>query len=271
MLIGGVVFLYVVVAVPLALQYSSFSWPGGLLLQELLGEAPNGKIAFLGVGAGYGDDIYVMNADGSGETRLTNSSAHEFSPVWSPDGEKIAFGRNSSIYVIDSDGTGQTRLTDDASAYTGLAWSPDGEKIAFTRSDVGTGNEAIYVMNADGSGKTRLTNFPKNEYSPTWSPDGEKIAFTREKVSLKLDAAIYDIYVMNADGTGRTRLTNTIESEEIPTWSPDGEKIAFWASGELGDPGAAICVINVEGTGRGCLAEDVIPGQLERDIEWGRD
>jgi WD40 repeat protein len=186
LLIGGVVFLYVVVAVPLALQYSSFSWPGGLLLQELLGEAPNGKIAFLGVGAGYGDDIYVMNADGSGETRLTNSSAHEFSPVW--------------------------------------------------------------------------------------SPDGEKIAFTREKVSLKLDAAIYDIYVMNADGTGRTRLTDTIESEEIPTWSPDGEKIAFWASGELGDPGAAICVINaVDGTGRRCLAEDVIPGQLERDIEWGRD
>ena len=82
-----------------------------------------------------------MNADGSGQTRLTNNNAYDFNPSWSPDGEKIAFDSSSDfsienleIYVMNADGSGQTRLTDNTSPDEHPSWSPDGEKIAFESS-----------------------------------------------------------------------------------------------------------------------------------------
>ena len=94
-------------------------------------------------------------------TRLTYNDALDQTPVWSPDGERIAFvsggNLNSDIYVMNADGSGITRLThnkaDDLSDWSlSPAWSPDGERIAFY-----SGRD-IYVMNADGSGITRLTH-----------------------------------------------------------------------------------------------------------------
>jgi dipeptidyl aminopeptidase/acylaminoacyl peptidase len=74
----------------------------------------NGKIAFTSDRDGN-SEIYVMNADGSGQTRLTNDGAIDNEPVWSPDGTKIAFWteRNgpAEIYVMNADGSGQINLT----------------------------------------------------------------------------------------------------------------------------------------------------------------
>ena len=115
---------------------------------------------------GDGDaDIYVMNADGSEVTRLTDNNAADYFPAWSPDGRRIAFSSdrdgdyrdgNRDIYVMNADGSGVTRLTDDDARDDDPAWSPDGQRIAF-RYDR-EGNADIYVMNADGSEVTRLTD-----------------------------------------------------------------------------------------------------------------
>jgi Tol biopolymer transport system component len=119
----------------------------------------NGKIAFMSTRDGNWE-IYVMNADGTNPTRLTNNDDLDQDPDWSPDGEKIVFisdrDGNTEIYVMNADGTGQTRLTNTRSFELAPVWSPDGTKIAFIRDN------NIIVMNADGTGQTRLTNDVNN-------------------------------------------------------------------------------------------------------------
>ena len=116
-----------------------------------------GRIAFVSPRDGNGE-IYVMNADGSSQTRLTNNPAEDQGPAWSPDGKRVAFMSNRDgnweIYVMGYDplagtsGTGQSCLTGDVADDYWPAWSPDGKRIAFVSNR--DSNDEIYVMNADG-------------------------------------------------------------------------------------------------------------------------
>jgi Tol biopolymer transport system component len=135
----------------------------------------DGKIAFNAL-----QQIFVMNADGSGRTPLNVWGS---APHWSPDGDKILFicsrgsrgGDSREICVMNADGSGVTKLTDN-SDYDGFAtWSPDGSKIAFV--SMRDGNLEIYAMEADGSQQRNLTNNPAQDINPAWSPDSTKIAF----------------------------------------------------------------------------------------------
>ncbi len=175
----------------------------------------SGKIAFMSDRDGN-VEIYVMNADGSGQKNLTNNPAIDKNPAWSPDGKKIAFDSyrdgNQDIYVMNADGSGQKNLTNDLINGGYPAWSPDGKKIAF--DSYRDGNWEIYVMNADGSGQKRLTNNPADDNFPSWSPDGKKIAFMSDR-----DGNL-EIIVMNADGSGLENLTNNPADDGYPSWSP---------------------------------------------------
>ena len=194
-------------------------------------------------------DIYVMNADGSGQTRLTNSSAWHSLPRWSPDGHRIAFqsyrDENWEIYVMNADGSGLTRLTDNSAVDGRPSWSPDAQRIAFY-STVDE-NAEIYVVNADGSDQKNITNNSANDWSPTWSPDGGRIAFHSHRDGNS------EIYVMNADGSGQTRLTDNPARDIRPVWSSDGRLNAFSSDRDDPDPDdndriMSIYVMNVDGS-----------------------
>ena len=132
-------------------------------------------------------EVYVMDADGRNEQRLTENRNNELAPVWSPDGSRIAFmsdrkgnTANFDIYMMDADGGNQQKLTNNRAWDGSPSWSPNGERIAFvSRRD---GNSEIYVMDADGGNQQNLTNNPGSDFGPAWlnspfsvSPTGKKI------------------------------------------------------------------------------------------------
>ena len=250
------------------------------------------KIAFLrSVNGGRGessDELYVMNADGSGKRRLARSLAGNHSTAWSPDGLKLVFAIqasgsaglcdragacNNELFVINADGSGLRRLTRNAVPDGDAVWSPDGRKIAFLSRRDGTGAD-VFVMNADGSDQRNLTRKPGNEVAPAWSPDGRAIVFSAVPPGQPLwvgnsrsaSGPYRDVYVMNADGSDQRNLTHTTEAEEwAGGWSPDGRTIAFSAYDGRSN---RIFVINADGSGKRALTREITP---ETFMSWSPD
>jgi TolB protein len=196
---------------------------------HFLGTTVGSRIAFTSFRNGD-FDLYVMNADGTRQRRLT--PARGFSaPAWSPDGRKIAFVSGPGACTLD--------------IHRGNVVS---------ERDVDTRDVDISVANADGSGLRRLTRGPGVDCDPVWSPDGRKIAFDRLRVREAGDKIVgfdFDVYVINADGSEERNLTGDGLSER-PIWSPDGRKIAFWSGP---DGAGGIYVMNADGSERQLLAD----------------
>ena len=196
-------------------------------------------------------EIYVMNANGSGQRRLTRSPGLDRYPAWSPDGRKLLFHRQRStggaLWIMNADGSGQRRL---AAGFWPRTWSPDGRKVAFSRGS--SSLREVYVVNADGSGQRNLTRNPLHDSQPGWSPDGRKIAF----VSDRDGNGNGEIYVMNAGGNGPHNLTLNPAHEHSPVWSPDGRKIAFVSDR---DGNGEIYVMNADGSRQRRLTRNPAP------------
>ena len=217
---------------------------------------------------GTSTEIYVVNADGTGERQITSTTGNSNGPAWSPNGRSIAFHSNrggggfggSDIYVVSaSDPSDVHRLTYLTGALGGAHfanWSPDGRKVVFNSFWGGVPKRDIYVIDVDGTGLTKLTQDPDplvpiDDIRPDWSPDGSRIAFQSNRSVIEdpvtgSKSRNHDIFLMNPDGTGVVQLTSHAATDAAPEWSPDGKRIAFQSNRGGNDD---IWVMEADGSG----------------------
>jgi Tol biopolymer transport system component len=180
------------------------------------------------------------------------------SPVYSPDGTKLAYLRGrvvnpsgnyggspdamDSIWVLDTTTGHEQQLTtcSQCSPYDYISWSPDGSRLAFSEADQ-RGSLQLHLIKADGTGRTQLTHLPagQNATQPNWSPDGTRIAFTSFTTANAPGQGIIfptvNVDVTRPDGTGLAVLLAATPAELgqngnpylEPAWSPDGSRIAY--------------------------------------------
>ncbi|MGB3716798.1 MAG: DUF5050 domain-containing protein [Candidatus Promineifilaceae bacterium] len=223
----------------------------------------SGMIAFYSERDGNAE-IYIINADGTNERRLTNNRAADETPAWSPNGEQFAFvstgNGNDDIYVMNADGSDRRQLTDHEANDLHPDWSPDGTRIVFVSDR--DGDMEIYVMDSDGGNQRRLTRTSDEDMRPDWSPDGKQILFNSER------DGNWEIYVMDADGGNQRRLTDSPDWELFPAWSPDGRKIVYFSM-IGGVQKQDIYVMDADGTRVHQLTNN--PNTVDEDPIWSPD
>jgi Tol biopolymer transport system component len=232
------------------------------------------------------DQIFLMNADGSGVRLLSTGEGRTTCSFLSPDGKNFLYASTHlgdrecppppdrsrgyvwklypdyDIFAAPVGGGALTRLTDTPGYDAEGAFSPDGKKIVFT--SVRDGDLDIYTMNADGSGVRRLTDRKGFDGGPFFSWDGRHIVYRSHYPSPGKDLDDYEsllrqdlmrpsraeIYTMRADGTRQVQVTDTGHANWSPFMHPNGRQIIF--SSNMHDPEGrtfSLYIVNVDGTG----------------------
>jgi Tol biopolymer transport system component len=183
--------------------------------------------------------LYISNANGSGERRLTKSDSFNYDPSWSPEGDWIVFTSErtgpAELYRIHPDGSSLQRLTNDPAYDDQAAFSPHEKRIVFVSSRE-TGKANLWIMDIATHKATRLTrNKDGGDFRPSWSADGKWIAFSSDRgsplqrVKGKWEILQFaSIYLIHPDGSGLKRITNRGGICGTPKWTPDSKSVVAY-------------------------------------------
>jgi Tol biopolymer transport system component/predicted Ser/Thr protein kinase len=199
--------------------------------------SPDGtKIVFVWGGEDdENSDIYVKTIATGQLLRITQNSAEDVSPVWSPDGKRIAFLRSSptetAIYVAHADNNGvHGKITDVyktriEAVGRHMDWSPDGKYLAVSDKNSSDQPFRIVLVSAADGRKTDLTIPPARsigDSGPAFSPDGKMVAFIRAS-----NSGVDDIFVVPATGGEPREITFDHRYTLSLSWTADGKSIVF--------------------------------------------
>lgn len=173
-----------------------------------------------------GGDIFALNPAGQ-LVNLTHNPAADWSPVWAPDGTKLAFtshrSGNSDIWLqkMDSpDGLPEPQnLTNHPAWDYSATWSPSCQTVAFVSER--DGDPELFVQNIDSDTALQLTVNDELDRLPAWSPDGKLIAFAAVRDGIE------QIHLIRPDGTDEQIATPPPLQGTAPAWSPDSQRLAF--------------------------------------------
>ena len=217
--------------------------------------SPDGLwLAYARVDGTY-DQVFIAAADGSSPpTRIGNPATINWSPLFSPDGTKIAYfvgQEGDGIGVMNPDGSDWHIVNTTPFQYIDSAtWHPDGKRIVV--SAAATNETDLWILHADGSPEERLEMPGRAEAGPSWSPAGDRLAYLASG-----DGESFLLYVADADG-GKERLLPGIYSHINPSWSPDGTRIA--AVSELGST-VRLTLIDPDGKADAIVIEGDLPSE----------
>ena len=188
-----------------------------------------GRILFTSDRSGN-QQIFMMDSNGSRQTRITNDLKNDHSAAWSPDGQQVVFisnrDGNDEIYIMNANGTNQKRITHTFDDEAAPDWSMDGRRLVYTRRcntmDNCTGYQNLYVIDTDGNNARQLTNIHYNTFMPDWSFDGTFVSFVLG------DKQGSSIYIIDAAGGEIRPLVDSPKiNVTMPSWSPDGSRLAY--------------------------------------------
>ncbi|WP_413578720.1 M28 family peptidase [Bdellovibrio sp. HCB290] len=181
----------------------------------------------------YMMDIYIMNADGSGVKRLTDSKGYDGGPFFSADGKKItwrrfnATGTMAEIYTMNTDGSEQTAITKLKSMSWAPFFHPSGDYIVFGSSVMGFANFELFIVDTAGkSDPVRVTFADDFDGLPVFTPDGKSLSWTHrnQKGDSQIVMATWDdsqarrlLNLPPADPM-KVSLVPDIQSSDLKTW-----------------------------------------------------
>jgi TolB protein len=184
--------------------------------------SPDGsRIAFTATEGGN-TDVWVMNADGTGATRLTRDAAIDVSPTWSPDGRRIAFTSDRAgtpqVYVMNANGSDPRRITYQGNYNQTPQWSPRGDAIAFTARDERKVFD-VFAVAPDSNAIVRLTQDQgRTNEEPSWAPNGRLLVFRTDR------AGATQLVVSDPKGDRQTVIAGGKGADlSAPAWGPIGD------------------------------------------------
>lgn len=176
---------------------------------------------------GDGRFIFIMQADGSGQTQISHQPDSQF-PDWSPLGNQIAYNSQGEIFLLDLIDGREIQLTNSPEKDEQPKFSPDGQRIAWLKEEGGVFQ--VYIMNLDGSKSARLTN-GGIVHGVEWSVDGRIFTAWEQPDGICFNC------IVTADGTDIQDAggKGTIQ-QFLPFWTLDGQRVEM-GSGDINGTG----------------------------------